>query len=146
MKHALVVAFALLMASVVAVPMTPIAGAASSSSSYESDLAVLINQYRVRHQLPALALDTSLTTLAREHSTAMARNARMSHDGMPSRVRRSGSGMCVENVGWNYASPREQFDGWRASAGHNQNMLDRRVARMGIGVVDGYVTQIACGT
>ena len=144
MNLTIAMAWAVLTGPLLAMLVTPIARAATSA--YESDLAAVINQYRGRHQLPALALDPTLTTLAREHSATMAREARLSHEGMPSRVRRSGFGMCVENVGWNYASPREQFDGWRASPGHNQNLLDRRVARMGIGVVDGYVTQIACGT
>ena len=53
--------------------------------------------------------------------------------------------MCVENIGWNYRSPEAQFDGWRASPGHDRNMLDRRVDHMGIGIADDYVTLIACG-
>ena len=53
--------------------------------------------------------------------------------------------MCVENIGWNYGSPEGQFDGWRASPGHNRNMLAQHVDRMGIGVVADYVTLIACG-
>ena len=53
--------------------------------------------------------------------------------------------MCVENVGWNYPSPDDQFDGWRSSPGHDHNMLDPRVDRMGVGVVAGYVTMMACG-
>ena len=52
--------------------------------------------------------------------------------------------MCVENVGFNYRSPESQFEGWRGSAGHDRNMLDKRVDRMGIGVAADYVTLIAC--
>jgi uncharacterized protein YkwD len=75
----------------------------------------------------------------------MAAAGRMSHDGFPSRARRSGLALCVENVGWNYRSPDAQVDAWRASPGHDRNLLDRRVARMGIGVAEDYVTLIACG-
>jgi uncharacterized protein YkwD len=75
----------------------------------------------------------------------MARDKRMHHDGFPSRVQRSGRAMCVENVGWNFATPQAQLDAWRASPGHNGNLLDRRVDRVGIAAAGGYVTLIACG-
>ena len=106
---------------------------------------MLINQYRTSNALPELADDDTLRAIAREHSAAMAMDRRLSHDGMPARVRKSGWGMCVENVGWNYPSAVDQFEGWRSSPGHRKNLLDRRVQRIGIGVIDGYVTQIACG-
>jgi uncharacterized protein YkwD len=93
----------------------------------------------------ALAVDATVAGLAREHSAAMASAGRLSHDDFPARVRRSGFATCVENVGWNYPSADDQFSGWRSSAAHDQNMLDPRVERIGIAVVDGYVTMIACG-
>jgi uncharacterized protein YkwD len=75
----------------------------------------------------------------------MARDRQLHHDGFPSRVKRSGRPMCVENVGWNYPTPQAQLDAWRASPGHDRNLLDRRVDRVGIGAADGYVTLIGCG-
>jgi uncharacterized protein YkwD len=69
----------------------------------------------------------------------------LNHDDFPARVRRSGRPLCVENVGWNYPWPEAQFDAWRASPGHDQNMLDPRVDRVGVAVVANYVTLIACG-
>ena len=129
-----------------AIAMRAVAAAtASDDAVYPQRLAKLVNQYRASHGLPALVLDTTIAGLAREHSAAMAKARQLNHDDFPSRVRRSGLAMCVENIGWNYASPEGQFDGWRASPGHNRNMLDRRVDRMGIGVVADYVTLIACG-
>lgn len=118
---------------------------AADESSYVKELAVLINQYRERSQLKALGIDSKLSVLAREHSAAMAKANRLNHDGMPSRVQKSGWAMCVENVGWNYPTAQAQFNGWRESKGHDSNLLDPRVEKMGIGVVSGYVTQIACG-
>jgi hypothetical protein len=38
-----------------------------------------------------------------------------------------------------------QFDAWRASPGHDRNMRDPRVERVGIGTAADYVTMIACG-
>lgn len=125
------------------------AGAASAGAEKDADyprsLAALVNQYRVSHGLRALTFDTTVAGLAGEHSAAMAKEGQLNHDEFPSRVRRSGLAMCVENVGWNYRSPEGQFDAWRASPGHDRNMLDPRVERMGIGIVADYVTMIACG-
>ena len=119
--------------------------AANNVADYPQRLAALVNEYRVSHRLPALALDTTIAGLAHEHSATMAKSGLLNHDGFPLRARRSGPAMCVENVGWNYRSPERQFDGWRASSGHDLNMLDPRVERIGIGVVADYVTMIACG-
>ena len=123
-----------------------ISAEADDGGDYPQRLAALVNQYRVSHGLRALIVDTTVAGLALEHSAAMAKAGQLNHDEFPSRVRRSGFAMCVENVGWNYRSPEGQFDGWRASPGHNRNMLDPRVDRMGIGTVADYVTMIACGT
>ena len=121
------------------------AAAANNDAGYSQRLAAMVNQYRASHGLPDLTVDTTIAGLATEHSAAMAQAGQLNHDDFPSRVRRSGLPMCVENIGWNYRSPESQFDGWRASPGHNGNMLDPRVERMGIGIVSGYVTMIACG-
>jgi uncharacterized protein YkwD len=119
--------------------------AQAADAKYAGHLADLVNAYRTEKGLPPLAVDRTLTALAVEHSSDMAKAHRMSHDEFQSRVRRSGLAMCVENVGWNYASAQSQFDAWRKSSGHDRNMLDRRVQRVGVGMVDDYVTLMACG-
>jgi uncharacterized protein YkwD len=132
---------------VLAFPIWAVAAAptANDGADYAQRLAALVNRYRVSHGLPELIVDTTVAGLAREQSEAMAKAGQLSHDDFPSRVRRSGLEMCVENVGWNYHSPEGQFDSWRASPGHDRNMLDPRVDRVGIGIVADYVTLIACG-
>jgi uncharacterized protein YkwD len=112
---------------------------------YARSLSGMINDYRVAHRRPILAFDTGIAALATEHSSAMARAGTLNHDRFPSRVARSGAAMCVENVGWNYRTPKAQFDAWRASPGHDRNMLDPRVHRIGIGTDAAYVTMMACG-
>jgi len=129
----------------VSICATAVSAAAYDDAEYPQLLGALVNEYRASHGLPALIVDTTVAGLAREHSAAMAKAGQLNHDDFPSRVRRSGLAMCVENVGWNYRSPEGQFDGWRASPGHNRNMLDPKVDRMGIGAVADYVTMIACG-
>jgi len=122
-----------------------LSASASDDEDYSKLLTMLVNQYRVSQGLPAMQVDPRVSGLAREHSAAMAKAGQLNHDGFPSRVQRSGVARCVENVGWNYGSPKEQFDAWRASPGHDRNMLDRRADRIGIGIVADYVTLIACG-
>jgi uncharacterized protein YkwD len=127
--------------------VSPAARAADTRAdrAYATRLGELVNQYRARHDLPPLAADDRIAALARDHSADMARDRQLHHDGFPSRVKRSGRPMCVENVGWNYPTPQAQLDAWRASPGHDRNLLDRRVDRVGIGAADGYVTLIGCG-
>ena len=129
----------------VAIGLLAPCAAAGNDAAFADGLTDLVNEYRAAQGRPALAPDKTIATLAGEHSDAMARAQRLSHDGFPSRVQRSGGALCVENVGWNYRSPRAQLDAWRASPGHDRNMLDARVDRIGIGTADAYVTMIACG-
>ena len=119
--------------------------AADNDAEYPQRLTALVNQYRNSHGLPALVIDKTIVGLAHEHSVGMAKAGHLNHDDFPSRVRRSGLAMCVENVGWNYTTAKNQFENWRASPGHDRNMLDSRVERIGIGVSASYVTMIACG-
>lgn len=113
-------------------------------AAYATDLAALVNDYRRGAHVAALRRDPKLDELAREHSAAMLRARRLSHDDFPSRVRRSGYAMCVENVGWNYPTPADQLKAWRESPGHDRNLLDGRVTHAGVGIAGDYVTLIAC--
>jgi uncharacterized protein YkwD len=118
--------------------------AADADDRYARELGELVDRYRAQHGVGALEIDRSLSALAREHSMAMAKAARLSHEGFQSRFRRSGYGMCVENVGWNHHTPQAQLDAWRESAGHDRNMRDARVTHSGVGIASRYVTWIAC--
>jgi uncharacterized protein YkwD len=134
-------AFAIALA--IAVGAAP-ARSADANDRYAQHLAELVNRYRAQHGAGELSPDPSLSALAREHSVAMAKAGRLSHDGFQLRLRRSGYGLCVENVGWNYHTPQAQLDAWRNSPGHEHNLRDPRVTRSGIGVASDYVTWIAC--
>ena len=112
--------------------------------AYASELASLVNRYRGDKKVAPLAADPALARLAREHSAAMMRAQRLGHEDFEARFRRSGYSMCVENVGWNYPTPSDQLGAWRASAGHDRNLLDARVTHAGVGVAGNYITLIAC--
>ncbi len=137
-------AFVIAFAYAGGMPRNGYAATKPGDSPYAERLGELVNQYRQQRGARPLQVDSALSALAREHSIVMAKAARLSHDEFPSRVRRSGYRVCVENVGWNYHTSEAQFDGWRRSPEHDRNLLDARVTRMGIGVASNYVTFIAC--
>jgi uncharacterized protein YkwD len=120
------------------------AASLAQPAAYAAELASLVNDYRASKHVAVLKIDPTLSQLAREHSADMVRAKRLSHDDFKTRFRRSGYGMCVENVGWNYPTAADQLKAWQRSPGHDRNMLDARVAHVGIGVAGDYVTYIAC--
>jgi uncharacterized protein YkwD len=113
-------------------------------SGYSTSLLAAINAYRTRQGLAEIAAAPHLDVLAVEHSTHMAQTGRLNHDGYRERGMRADSPACVENVGWNYATPDAQLRAWIASPGHNRNMLDPAITKAGIGKANGYVTFMAC--
>jgi len=81
------------------------------------------------------------------HSRDMRSTGRMNHDGFEKRFRSAvagGAHGCVENVGWNYATPEGMFDGWQHSPGHDKNMLDPQITEAGIAKFGPYITFFAC--
>jgi uncharacterized protein YkwD len=117
---------------------------ASGMTQFESETLSRVNQYRSKHRLSPLIFDERLQALAREHSAYMLRNRSLGHQNFMSRYSRSGSHGCAENAGWNARTPYEQFTGWRDSAGHKRNMLDRTMRRAGVSKVGSFVTFFVC--
>jgi len=118
--------------------------AGSPAGAYAQHLARLINEYRSDRGLSPLQLASDLTALASEHALQMAEQRRLSHDGFRDRFDRTRARVCVENVGVNFPHAEAQLDGWRASAGHHRNLLEPKVARMGIAISHSFVTFFAC--
>ncbi|MBL0224164.1 MAG: CAP domain-containing protein [Geobacteraceae bacterium] len=117
----------------------------AAASSFEDELLVLINRYRQSKKLKPLVSSPQYAELAREHSRTMQEQDRMSHDGFDDRFRRaSDASSCVENVAWNHQTPQSLFNGWRTSPGHNRNMLDRKIRRVGLDRSGAYATFFAC--
>jgi len=120
------------------------AGSGAIATGYAQRLASLINDYRQQHGLSPLRVADDLASIATEHSIRMADQRRLSHDGFRGRFDRTNARVCVENVGWNFPFPEAQLQGWRASPGHHRNLLEPKVARMGLAVAGPYVTYFAC--
>ncbi|KAB2848767.1 MAG: CAP domain-containing protein [Hyphomicrobiaceae bacterium] len=102
----------------------------------------LVNEYRKKHGLKPLQLNTQLTLAAKEHSRDLAKWDRISHYGSDGsnpwdRVKRTGYNprVTAENVGTGQASFDEVLKGWRDSAGHNKNLLLADATQMGIALV-----------
>lgn len=104
----------------------------------------VVNEYRQRNGLAPLRIAEDLGSLAQAHSVKMAERRRISHDGFRDRFNRTTSRICVENVGMNFPHPEAQVDGWRASPGHDRNLLEPRVTRVGIANNRSFVTFFAC--
>jgi uncharacterized protein YkwD len=102
----------------------------------------LINAYRKEKGLKALKLSAALTEAAKAHSRDLAKWDRISHYGSDGsnpwdRVKRAGynAKVAAENVGTGQASLEEVIKGWKASPGHNKNLLLSDIEHLGIALV-----------
>jgi uncharacterized protein YkwD len=112
----------------------------------ERTMLCLVNVYRSSQGVPSMTEDANLETAAGKHSRFMEKHHRFDHeaigDGTPaSRAEkagfRCGGFPCVgENIAVSNfpdTSPQDMFDAWKASAGHNENMLDPAYLTAGMG-------------
>ncbi|MGH7477560.1 MAG: CAP domain-containing protein [Longimicrobiales bacterium] len=120
-------------------PDGPAAGA-GACGTVGGQVVELINLLREDAGLPALVVDTRLVASAGVQSDYMAARGIMSHTGpggstTGQRAAAAGYGWSwiAENVAVGQAAPREVVAGWRSSAGHRANMLDRDARHVGIG-------------
>lgn len=114
------------------------------AETFVQQLTALINDYRRAQGLQLLQPVAELESLADEHSEAMASQRLLTHEGFRTRHARSGSKVCVENLGWNHRTPQALLEGWRQSPSHHRNLLNPKVARVGIAARQRYVTFFAC--
>jgi uncharacterized protein YkwD len=114
---------------------------ASAPLDAEEQLFVtLINQYRQQNGLGTLSIDTSLQDAAEWMSTDMGVNNYFSHTDSLGRdpfQRMNAFGYNYntwkgENIAAGTASAQAVFDLWKASSGHNANMLNSNYKVMGI--------------
>lgn len=115
--------------------LTP-AVAAEVSPREAAIAARMVSAHRAAHGLPPVKVDAALIRAASLQSEAMARQGIMSHEAagaFPERMRASRvRSPAAENIGVGYASLEHAFSGWRASHGHNVNMLDPQMNKIGL--------------
>jgi uncharacterized protein YkwD len=107
--------------------------AASATTSREAALLAKIDHAREVRGLPPLRANPSLMTYARKHSADMALHDFLFHT-------RNFSVVCCwriigENVAYN-ATVRRAHRAFMASPGHRANILDPRMRRVGVGIVE----------
>ncbi len=142
---ALLVAMALTLLAGVAAAPRPAAAAGdctidASMDTEEQAFLTLINNYRVQNSLPKLHLSYMLSRASAWKSKDLAVNAYFAHDDLSrtwvQRIRDCSYGYNTflgENIAAGYVTAQSVFDGWKASPGHNANMLGANYTSIGIG-------------
>ncbi|WP_068081760.1 CAP domain-containing protein [Polycladidibacter stylochi] len=99
----------------------------------------LVNNWRSKHKLPPVKLDTHLTIVSQEMATHIAKRDSLatplhSSSSLQKRTQtptyRSKAG--AENLGAGYKTLEDAFIGWKNSKDHNKNLLNPYVTHMGI--------------
>ena len=112
----------------------------ATMDSEESAFLTLINNYRAQNGLGALKASYMLTRASAWKSKDLATNNYFAHDDLTrtwsQRIRDCGYGFNTwlgENIAAGYTTAQAVFDGWKASPGHNANMLGANYTALGIG-------------
>jgi uncharacterized protein YkwD len=123
---------------------------ATFNPASEAELVTLTNQSRASAGLPALKVDSTLTSIARDRSKDMIDRNYFSHSIPPSGKSvfdvMQEQGYCFkvagENIGWNQGWPDEEatqriHQSFMASSGHRSNILGVAWNHIGIGAYKG---------
>jgi hypothetical protein len=114
---------------VAVISFTLLASAAWADSQSE------ISVYRKSHGLSAVTEDAKLSELARQQANAMAERRSMDHNvyaSFRSRIMPYGSPVAAENLAMGTKTFGETLATWKSSSGHNANLLNPNVTRMGL--------------
>jgi uncharacterized protein YkwD len=123
----------------VAQPTGPASCNYTTSSSYQNEIASLINNARLQAGLPTLTINPQLTVAAQGHSIDMAGHGLLSHTGsdgssVHDRVVAAGyipsrSSEIIYGSGY----PQTAFDWWMSDQTHRNEILNPNVTEMGVG-------------
>ena len=109
-------------------------------SKDEQALLDMTNAERKKRDLEPFKPNSKLFAAARVHAANMAKQEMLEHDldgkGVSDRVAASGykAAGLGENIGWNYAAPKQAVEGWMASDAHRANLLSREYTEVGLAV------------
>lgn len=105
----------------------------------KAQMLSLVNSYRQQHGLSALRHDPALDTVSQKMARHIAERDSMdtwahSAFGLSQRLDKAGYANYAgaENLGAGYADLPAAFRGWQGSAGHNKNLLNPYITRIGI--------------
>ncbi|MBN9670407.1 CAP domain-containing protein [Roseibium aggregatum] len=105
----------------------------------KQEMLALINAYRQQNGLAALRHDPALDAVSQKMARHIAKRDSMdtwahSAFGLSQRLDKAGYANYAgaENLGAGYADLQAAFKGWQGSQGHNKNLLNPYVTRVGI--------------
>jgi uncharacterized protein YkwD len=114
---------------VAVISLTSLASAAWADPQSE------VSAYRKSYGLSAVTEDAKLTELARQQANAMAERRSMDHNvyaSFHSRIAPYGSTSAAENIAMGTKTFGETLAIWKSSSGHNANLLNPNVRRIGL--------------
>jgi uncharacterized protein YkwD len=121
----------------------------AGEKAFVEEVFVLLNQHRQANGKPQLSYDAKLEAAVQGHCLHMAAHSFFDHDAPEEPVRTPwaratlcGTSASAENIALGQSTPKDVMASWTQSAGHNQNMLNERFSRVGIGYHDGYWGQL----
>jgi hypothetical protein len=107
------------------------------SSAGAEDITAMISQYRREHGLPAVKTDARLTAVAVRQAQAMASSGIMDHDvagSFASRIAGASTPSAAENIAAGTKTWADTLRIWKASPGHNTNLLRPDADIVGVAV------------
>jgi uncharacterized protein YkwD len=109
----------------------------STSTRDASEAARLISQYRVQHGLGPVAVDGQLNGAAEYQARAVAEAGTLSHGAFASRMDSFHiGGYSAENLSAGSDAVAGAIGRWKASPGHNENLLLPQARRIGLARAD----------
>lgn len=113
---------------------------AAAEKTLIEQVFTLLNEHRMANGESALAYDTELELAIQGHCVHMSQHSFFAHEAeepeveLPwDRAEFCGASANGENIAQGQRSPDDVMEDWINSSGHNQNMLNPRFTRVGIG-------------
>jgi len=117
--------------------LTPKDTVLASSTSDAAAAASLISAYRVSRGLSPVTVDSRLNKAAEHQARAVAAAGRLSHGSFASRMDDYGvMGYSAENLSAGSSSVDGAISRWKASPGHNSNLLMPQARKIGLARAD----------
>ena len=109
--------------------------ALSPAAAHAEDAAALISTFRQKQGEGKVALDPTLTTIARAQADAMAAKAVLDHDVLgdfSKRVAPAKAGRAAENIAYGYDDFPRTLGQWINSPSHRKNLLLKDATKVGV--------------
>jgi len=117
--------------------LTPTDTVLASSTGDAAQAAALISAYRVSKGLSPVTVDSRLNKAAEHQARVVAAAGRLSHGSFVSRMDQYGiSGYSAENLSAGQNSVDGAISRWKASPGHNSNLLMPQARKIGLARAD----------